>query len=434
MLGLAAALRARGHVPVLALPPYYRAVCEALGFAFVGLEPDADPEKDAAMVRRVMDPRRGAEVIFREVLMPALAQQYATLRDLAGDADLLISHPGVPAAPIAVAKTGVRWLSTVLAPLSFLSAHEPVIPPVAPWLRHLGYARLARFADWMAGGARLVADKWVKPVYELRATLGLPRGAHPVFEGSHAPVGVLAMFSRVLAAPQPDWPPNVTITGQVRYDVAHGAALTPALEAYLAAGSPPLVFTLGSSAVEIAGTFYDESLGAARRLGRRAVLLAGRKRTALLAERVARDARGGTPDVMVVESAPHSLLFPRAAAVVQQCGIGTVGTALHAGVPILAVPFANDQPDNAWRLERLGVARTLYPNRYTARRAARELEALLGTRAYLEAAARIADTVRAEDGAQTACEVIERMLDARTPTTHNQKPETLNRSVENRSV
>jgi UDP:flavonoid glycosyltransferase YjiC (YdhE family) len=410
MLGLAAALRARGHAPVLALPPYYRAVCEGMGFAFVALEPDADPEKDAAMVRRVMDPRRGAEVIFREVLMPVLAQQYATLRELASSADLLISHPGVPAAPIAVAKTGVRWMSTVLAPLSFLSAHEPVIPPVAPWLRHLGYHRLARFADWMAGGARLVADKWVTPVYELRASLGLPRGAHPVFEGSHAPAGVLAMFSRVLAAPQPDWPPQVTITGQVRYDAAHGTALTPVLEAFLAAGAPPLVFTLGSSAVEIAGTFYDESLGAARRLGRRAVLLAGRRRTASIAARAANE---GASDVMVMESAPHSLLFPRAAAVVHQCGIGTVGTALHAGVPMLAVPFANDQPDNAWRLERLGVARTLYPTRYTARRAARELDALLDTRAYADAAARVAETVRDEDGARMACDVIERVLEER---------------------
>lgn len=403
MLGLADALRTRGHHPVLALPAYYRRVCEPLGFEFLAVEPDADPEKDAQLVQRVMNPRNGAEIIFREVLMPALTQSYATLRDAVATADLLISHPGVPAAPIVAEVTGVRWLSTVLAPLSFLSAHEPVIPPVAPWLRHLGYPLLARYADWMAGGARQVAERWVRPVYELRASLGLPRGQHPVFEGSHAPAGVLAMFSRVLADPQPDWPANVTITGQVRYDIAHGATLSPEIETFLQHGPPPIVFTLGSSAVLVAGDFYEQSIEATKRLGARAILLAGRSAAAL-------HARYRSDDVLIVDAAPHSQLFPRSAAVVQQCGIGTVGTALHAGRPILAVPYANDQPDNAWRLERLGVARTLYPKRYTARTAASELSSLLSHSHYATRATQIAAQVREEHGATTAVAVIESAL------------------------
>jgi rhamnosyltransferase subunit B len=394
MLGLALALRARGHVPTLALPATYRGVCEELGVHYVATAPDADPELDRSLVRRVMDPRRGAEVIFREVLMPALLSSFTTLTTLAGDADLLISHPGQPAAPVVAAHTGVRWLSTVLAPLSFLSRHEPVIPPIAPWLRHLGYPTLARFADWLAGGARNVSDSWVKPVYTLRETLGLPRGAHPIFEGSHAPRGVLALFPRVLGTPQPDWPLNVTVTGQVRYDLAHGASLSPALSAFLDAGAPPIVFTLGSSAVEVAGDFYEVSIDAASRAGRRAVLLAGRASTS----------------TFICDAAPHSLLFPRAAAVVQQCGIGTVGTALAAGRPILAVPFANDQPDNAWRLERLGVAQTVYPSRYRPARAASALRALLESNRYATRAAEVAEVVRVERGAEAAADVIERVL------------------------
>jgi rhamnosyltransferase subunit B len=405
-LGLATALRARGHTPILALPKFYQPICEAQGFRCVPTEPDADPELDAEMVRRVIDPRRGAEVIFREVLMPALASSYATLSALAADADLLISHPGQPAAPIVAAKTGVRWVSTVLAPLSFLSAHEPVIPPVATWLRHLGYPLLARYADWLAGGARQVSDRWVQPVYALRESLGLPRGAHPIFEGSHAPAGVLALFSRVLAAPQRDWPPHVTITGQVRHDLAHGAALPPALAAFLDAGAPPVVFTLGSSVVQVAGRFYEESLEAVSRLGVRAVLLVGRKRVAELAAQA-------PSSVLVVDEAPHSRLFPRAAAIVHPCGIGTVGTGLSAGCPTLAVPYANDQPDNAWRLERLGVARTLYPTRYRGARVARELGQLLSTSSYATRAREVATVVNTERGAAAACDVIEAVLGAR---------------------
>jgi UDP:flavonoid glycosyltransferase YjiC (YdhE family) len=113
---------------------------------------------------------------------------------------------------------------------------------------------------------------------------------------------------------------------------------------------------------------------------------------------------------MAVDQAPHSLVMPRAAAVVQQCGIGTLGQALRAGRPVLAVPFAHDQPDNAWRATRLGVARTIPAGRYAARRAARELALLLDDPGYAARAHAVGERVRAEDGASAACDAIEAVL------------------------
>lgn len=100
--------------------------------------------------------------------------------------------------------------------------------------------------------------------------------------------------------------------------------------------------------------------------------------------------------------------MPRAAAVIQQCGIGTLTGAMRAGVPILAVPFANDQPDNAYRAERLGVARTITPGRYRARRVAETLAALTADADVRAATARVAARVRAETGVATACDALER--------------------------
>ena len=111
----------------------------------------------------------------------------------------------------------------------------------------------------------------------------------------------------------------------------------------------------------------------------------------------------------MVDRAPHQLLFPHAAAIVHQCGAGTLGQALRAGKPMLAVPHAHDQPDNALRLTRLGVARTLRPKRYKAARIARELTRLLEAR-YRQRAAEIADVVRNEGGAQSAAAAIEALL------------------------
>ncbi len=238
----------------------------------------------------------------------------------------------------------------------------------------------------------------------MRRELGLrDTKLHPLFEGQHSPAQVLALFPRVLAAPQADWPRNVLVTGQVNYNRAHGEQLPAELERFLDAGPPPVVFTLGSSAVHVAGDFYEASIDAVRRLAARAVLLAGAEGVKRLAGRV-------PASILVLDAAPHSLLFPRASAIVQQCGIGTLAQALRAGRPILCVPYSHDQPDNALRVERLGVARTIYPKRYRADVVAGELDALLSGQGYAQAASRVAREVQAEPGASAACDAIEGQL------------------------
>ena len=110
-----------------------------------------------------------------------------------------------------------------------------------------------------------------------------------------------------------------------------------------------------------AGDFYEESLKAARLLGRRAVLLVGSRPGRLPVGPLGSDA-------WACAYAGHAQLFPRAAAVVHQGGVGTTAQALRAGVPMLVVPFAHDQPDNAARVRRLGVARVLSRRAYRAAR------------------------------------------------------------------
>ena len=100
----------------------------------------------------------------------------------------------------------------------------------------------------------------------------------------------------------------------------------------------------------------------------------------------------GTARVLLEEFAPHAALFPRASVVVHQGGAGTVHQGLLSGRPTLVVPFAHDQPDNAWRVERLGVSRTIRPKRYTARAVGRTLDMLLSEDTFAARAAEVADS------------------------------------------
>ena len=92
-------------------------------------------------------------------------------------------------------------------------------------------------------------------------------------------------------------------------------------------------------------------------------------------------------------------MLPYAAAVVHQAGIGTLSQALAVRRPQLIVPVAFDQPDNAARSKRLGVARVLPFRRVTAPRLAGELEYLLEDRTLAERAAHAGAQVLEEHGA-----------------------------------
>ena len=400
-LGLALALRARGHRPVVATNPGYRDVVEREGIEFADAGPLIDPNAPNAgdLFERVMDPDKGSEVIVRELLMPRLRETYEELRSAVAGADLLVSHPITFAAPLVAERARLPWLSTVLAPLSFFSAHDPVVLPTAPRLNDVPVV-----GQWLAHTilrlVRPMLRRWVEPVERLRAELGLPRGGHPLMEGQFSPHGTLALFSRVLAEPQHDWPPQTTVTGTVFFN--ESTPLEPRLEEFLAQGAPPVVFTLGTSAVGAAGRFYHESAAAVARLGVRAVLLTGGF-SQNQPERL-------SASVLLVDRAPHQLLFPRASVIVHQVGAGTTAQALRSGRPALLVPHGHDQFDNARRVGKLKLARALLPNEYRAERVARELGALLNEPSYRERAAATAAIVRAEGGAEAAADVIERLL------------------------
>ena len=84
-IGLGLTLKARRHTAVLAMPPIYREIVEAQGLEFRGVRPDL-PVNDHDLTRRIMDPNQGTEVLFRELLLPGLEQNYAELAAAEPDA------------------------------------------------------------------------------------------------------------------------------------------------------------------------------------------------------------------------------------------------------------------------------------------------------------------------------------------------------------
>ncbi len=408
-IALALELRERGHVVVIATHNNHRAIVEAEGLAFHRVRPDVDDlEQQPALMKKVMDLRTGPEFLIREFLMPHLRDSYADLSAACEGTDMLVTHPLTMTAPLLMEQKrgqGLAWTSIALAPSTFLSAYDPSVLAPAPWLQHLHFLG-PRFYGMLLRQMKRTVDPWMAPWHQFRKELGLPpTAANPVLDGQFSPELTLAIFSPLLAAPQPDWPSPTVVTGFPFYDRRGDPSnLDPALEAFMCAGEPPIVFTLGSAAVLTAGDFYAQSAEAAQKLGRRALLLVGRdpaNRPANL-----------PPSIAVFDYAPYSQVFPRAAAIVHQGGMGTTAQALRAGRPALVVPFGFDQPDNAARVTRLGAGRTLPRRLYQADRVAQELRTLLNDKSYTSEARALGQKIQAEDGVGKACDAMETLLES----------------------
>src|SRR5688572_359909 len=245
-MAVALELRARGHRPVMATMEVYRETIEAAGLELAPVRPifPQPKEQDAQMIEKIMEPRTGPRFLMEEIVFPAVRDAYQDLLVAVEGADLLITHPAAPAGPLVGRKTGMSWISTVLAPFSFISAYDPPVPPYWQWTKHFrllgpGVMRFLLNVSKSSYKAKAVTD--------FRRELGLPDTGNPTFEGQHSPTRVLALFSEVFARPQPDWPPQTRVTGFCFYDGHHEVAVPPELTRFLDNGPPPLVFTLGSS-------------------------------------------------------------------------------------------------------------------------------------------------------------------------------------------
>jgi rhamnosyltransferase subunit B len=401
-LTLGRALAARGHTPVIATSPSHEPIVTSAGLGFHPLRPDVNVS-DRALMQSLMGQMRGSERVVKMVL-EMTRENYADLDDAVRGADLLLTHPLTFAGPLIVKKRpSLRWASSVLAPLSFFSAYDPPLMPAAPWasalLRRLG-PRVARKAN---GAMKRITAGWLAPLHELARDQGVTLDGHPLFEGQHAPDLVLGLYSPVIGAPQPDFPAQAIITGFLFHDETPPGleASAEQARAFAARGEPPIVVTLGSSAVLIDDGVFTETVA----MGRRTIALVGPDPGAVERYR-------GIEHVLAVPYLPHHVVMPLASVIIHQGGVGTTGQALRAGKPAVIVPFSHDQPDNAARCARIGVAKVISRGRYNRRTAGAAIRELLGDPAYAMRAAAVGASVRAEHGAETACDAIAAMLGA----------------------
>jgi UDP:flavonoid glycosyltransferase YjiC (YdhE family) len=409
-IALALEHKAIGLDPIIATSERYRSKIEAEGLQFHRVRPDYDGvgrelglDLPQIVQRMTDDPVSHV----RDFIIPFLREAYTDTLEVLEGADFAVVNHVSLGARLAVEKRDLPHVAVVLQPTLFFSSYDPPkfigVPFALPPRSHIGvtWNRLLLWVISLTGPA-----PYTRPLREFRREVGLGEAKRSmIFDADPEALWTLGLYSPQMGSAQLDFPAKSSVVGFSFYDREDPseAADDLDLEDFLAAGPPPLVFSLGTFAIHASGEFYQQSVHAARRLGMRAVLLASKEEVARLTPQL-------SPEIKAYCYVPHSRLFPRAAAIIHHGGMGTAAQALRAGKPQLVVPFLFEQPDNAHRLRRLGVARSIDHRSYTAERAATEIQKLLNDPHILRQTTQVADGIAQENGGREAVRIISQFL------------------------
>jgi UDP:flavonoid glycosyltransferase YjiC (YdhE family) len=383
------ALAARGHTVELITDVAHRALAEQHRLPATTPIRRYDP---VALTTNpgYTSPTFGPLRLWRDIFLPLVPELFhAVGKALEQPADVVFVHPWCFGALYAAEQKQVPAVSVSMAPITWWSAEDPGLyshlrPPA-----FLHRAIMRWPVRWALNGL------FGSGLTTARRALGLPRQRRPFFALGREVEASYALWPALFRGPIADDPRGATFCGFLHG--APGGALSPELEQFLSAGPAPIVLGVGSLLPAMAHDVYSLARAVIGKLGFRAVLVGAPPELA-------------GPDTFVAAHVPYAQLFHRAKVVVHHGGAGTLAEALRCGRPQVVVPFGNDQYDNAWRVERLGLG--LSAPRLTL--TAQKLEAAIGFALQSETEAKakaFAAQLNAQrDGAEVLVDDLERRL------------------------
>ena len=208
---------------------------------------------------------------------------------------------------------------------------------------------------------------------------------------------VLYGFSpSVIPAPS-DWNGNTHITGYWFVDETDEWQPPNALLDFLQSGSPPVYIGFGSMGNRNPEQTADLVIQALALADQRAVLLSGWSGLQ----------KNNIPDsIFMIDSIPHSWLFPHVSAVIHHGGASTVAAGLRAGVPSIVVPFFGDQPFWGQRIADLGVGTKPIPRKkLTAENLASAIREVITNQKMRQRAEKLGKQIQAENGIKSAVKI-----------------------------
>ncbi|HMP07806.1 MAG TPA: glycosyltransferase [Lacipirellulaceae bacterium] len=249
MVGLGAAMRARGHRVQAICNPYFRQVVENAGLELLPLG-TAEEYLELAAHPDLWHPQRGLRLVMERGAAGYLRETYALVEAAYRPGETVLAAHGIDlASRIFHERHGAPMATVHFAPFALPSLHDTP--------RYMGAGALRYAPRWLKAATLWASSRWIidpvlaPTVNALRRDVGLPPIRGVFYGWNHSPQLVLGMFPDWYGAPQPDWPPQTYQAGFPLWDQCLAEAHLPEeVEEFLAAGEPPIVFAPGSANVQ----------------------------------------------------------------------------------------------------------------------------------------------------------------------------------------
>lgn len=396
VIELGLGLKSRGHHATVITNEFFEAQVREAGLDFIVLGTSMEAQ-EVITDPRLWHPTKSFNCIVERVLIPNIARLYEIIEKHRKPNTIVAASGMCFGARIAQDKLGIPTATVHLQPAMLRSivdgGRQGRIPMDAsvPTL-------LKKSVNWLVD--KLWVDRMLAPpINTLRAKLGLPPVNGILRSYVHSPQLVLGLFPEWFAPMQPDWPQNTHLVGFVLHDASGRHIVSAEVEEFLADGPPPIIFTPGSAAATLR-EFFRESVEACRIGGHRAMLVTN------FPDQLPKDLQTG---VRAFSYLPFGQILPHCSALVYPGGIGTMAQAIKSGIPHLVVPHGHDQPDNAYRISRLGLGRCIYPERYKASRVSETLGKLVHSPELRANCNQYSKLINSTGSLEQACDLIENL-------------------------
>ncbi|MEG4147721.1 glycosyltransferase [Microcoleus sp. Pol12B5] len=279
---------------------------------------------------------------------------------------------------------------------------DPSVPPFNT-LWEYSPAWWARLRNQMG---YLLLNRVAKPIRdviaEYRQEWNLPPHSHP-----NDPYSQLAQLSQApfeFEFPRQELPPWFHFTGSYH----SSASREPVSFPYEKLTGKPLIYaSMGTLQNRLIGVFQDIALACEGLDAQLVISLGGSASPESLPQ------LAGNP--LVVRYAPQLEILTKATLMVTHAGMNTTMECLKSGVPMVAIPVANDQPGVAARIAWTGAGEVVPLNKLSVPRLLSAIGKVLTEDSYKKNAVRLQEAIARAGGVSRAADIIEQVVSTRKP-------------------
>lgn len=336
----------RGHSVVICTGKSFKDFIKENGIEFEEAESDLmamlETEEGKLVFNSALKHPIKTKNYLKNVVNPAYRKTLDQFYKSAQGADIIIYHPKAFGAPDIAKHLGIPCISMPPVPITY-----PIeeFPNLALFPKGNLGKKLNRLTYKIMDKAESAS---IKEVNDFRVkTLNLPKrkSGEYTFKIDNKQIPIIYPISSYLFKEVKSWENKVYIPGFFYLDIENQVLDEKIIE-FVNNGKEPIVISFSSMPLKDADSFKEKLIKALISTNNRAIILVGNSGIRL----------ESNENIMVIKSAPHTLLFPLAKGIIHHGGVGTMAAALKSGKPQIIIPFSVDQPFWANRLYKLGYA------------------------------------------------------------------------------